>query len=1614
MSSPARSSWATTPTPSRSQPPYSEASSGSQSPELEVHTPHPVEELDQDHDTDDDEDRLDAEFDDTSSMISIDSRISIDTSTTMSSRGSRSSTGSRTGRTRASIRGGRQKGGKSRSGPSGKHYYPVDKFAQFYQNPYISSHLRMMISVLFGIKTPEGLTSNIPSYIESFLRERGEAGEFGRTTNLVKDDLPAWRVHYEVFHQVSTMLIRAAGSSRGWDLLEAYSIRRTKGSGATYRSQTYPSWTKPKSTTKQNQNADQEAAAEICIPDDVGRLVLLGLFGSSGLIDPTHKSLRRGTKRLGDIFTKEVVDFWRVTGKSYVQQGLTKRVSKFIAQEKRLIPDIDKLAIAGTKLKSKLDRWSQIADFIRPGDEPPEDLIDKTVLLYEIGDQIPGGSLIFRRDDDAAEIALEENNARKRSKQASKISKIPIQAGDDDFDELDDFDEVAVYNETSIMPDLLPNQDNDDLLLPEHLQKPSDTRHAVEPESQIGMGVFEKFNEAQLFRFCRFKEGEWPNISKIDNLLSSEETLVPLKGRLHQYMGATVMLSRAWAGVEGLSSSSYSSGVLVSDETSMGKTLQAILFLGAVSHYAHTRFKMDLLNQRLTDKDLNIDQRQALKREIIGIRSASPAVAISSHAAKLKSYMAKEDGDLSRSIEQLYTQNVFPARQPEYALFAETNDPAPPRLPHIIVVPPGLVVQWSQEILRYTTSLRCHVVRTWRGAKRVVKRIQSMIENWKSYETEMMESGSYEDEPEDRPHHQIILIGTSALVTLYREFEKSPFDANSEIVSLFQMNYATLVFDEAHKAKSPTSTQTAVWKLATRSSFRIGQTATPLVNGADDVCYISNALNFTQAAGITNVPKDQIPQWFERLKMEMRKQKKEDLRGVKVDATTWYIPTGEEEHERTTKAFSAQERPSLLADHLKVATDISDDLDFSIKQALGQFSPYIIKRSPNCTDQNGKPLLRLGGLSETILNVTLTDPEVEDIVYYLEDQLPIPGDKEQEDIPNGLGFYGPAYISARSATLAPAFYANKGLSSPQANPRRFQFTKMNCAIDIIMLIMEEEKDLPDAEKSKFAVHSESVAALAQWNQRILSEVNQDASHPSDEGWDLEELSRILTLSPAGELGLNAWRCNVVIQLRIGRHRRTPPNPTVNPLQVRVFSILALNSTDVVQYIATLKKGALNDRLHDLLYEGAQTAWAEMGLDRWNRRKKNRFANGSQSVTRHQGKINDVQQRFLEQIGLTNMIPYISCGSRSLREVLIGKIRRELKDQPTLAHDMIEDLKDPDGEEDEEDLAPNNATHGSFFARPLAEQLRLAIEMGKENRENHSRAPVLTREEFSKAQTRSAEDWAIETRMALQTQNVTWLRSQVRQIAFQHRSTLLRHASYHHRSLVAALKERLNCPGLADVESDLDPEELDPEEPDVLEDALQTLLDQVTDLQYRDLLSDSETCPETIDALVRYVVKGASSENSGDATSSRRRRIYNLATGRLSVPPHQNLPSADSTSKKLTPSMRSSPSEDQPGGLRSRRSSLSIPRLPTLPENSQEDSQQLVRQSKGKQVCEDNASSGRKIRSRSGSLEDEDMRLAIEESRRSKRKDEERMEIEASHENEAGPSRHAGTSKRFRR
>jgi hypothetical protein len=138
------------------------------------------------------------------------------------------------------------------------------------------------------------------------------------------------------------------------------------------------------------------------------------------------------------------------------------------------------------------------------------------------------------------------------------------------------------------------------------------------------------------------------------------------------------------------------------------------------------------------------------------------------------------------------------------------------------------------------------------------------------------------------PSDLVILVSINLLSRLW-SYKKEWLDEDVSIpqsLSPFDLEYSVMIFDEIHLAKSMGLLQTACHQLAKRVAFKIGRSATPLINSPLDLCFVTNASNFPRGIDVGNVdipttsPEDAeprtIPNLFKEARMHPGRQRRLD------------------------------------------------------------------------------------------------------------------------------------------------------------------------------------------------------------------------------------------------------------------------------------------------------------------------------------------------------------------------------------------------------------------------------------------------------------------------------------------------------------------------------------------------------------------------------------------------------------------------------------------------------------------------------------------------------------------------------------------------------------------
>lgn len=208
-----------------------------------------------------------------------------------------------------------------------------------------------------------------------------------------------------------------------------------------------------------------------------------------------------------------------------------------------------------------------------------------------------------------------------------------------------------------------------------------------------------------------------------------------------------------------------------------------------------------------------------------------------------------------------------------------------------------------------------------------------------------------------------------------------------------------MIVDEVHLAKSKGSFQSACHALSKKAAFRIGQSATPVVNSPLDMCLIANALGFPQANDVAN-PETRmdieetdelptIPKFYQEARYRLGVQRRLDRSMMSHSIPLLYRILDEPAPGNRPSAFLSgpitNQQPLSVANE-SVPHKLQMDPDYvkAANDVFGLLGPYLIRRSKQALTPEGKKMLKLGKLSQTTINVQLRDDEIEDVNEYLE------------------------------------------------------------------------------------------------------------------------------------------------------------------------------------------------------------------------------------------------------------------------------------------------------------------------------------------------------------------------------------------------------------------------------------------------------------------------------------------------------------------------------------------------------------------------------------------------------------------------------------------------------
>jgi hypothetical protein len=114
------------------------------------------------------------------------------------------------------------------------------------------------------------------------------------------------------------------------------------------------------------------------------------------------------------------------------------------------------------------------------------------------------------------------------------------------------------------------------------------------------------------------------------------------------------------------------------------------------------------------------------------------------------------------------------------------------------------------------------------------------------------------------PSDLVKLVSTNLLSRLW-SYKKELLDGEGsrpQSLTPFDLEYSVMIFDEIHLAESMGQLQNACHQSAKHADFKIGQSATPLINSPLDLCFVANASNLPQGSDVPTST-SQLP----RLKM---------------------------------------------------------------------------------------------------------------------------------------------------------------------------------------------------------------------------------------------------------------------------------------------------------------------------------------------------------------------------------------------------------------------------------------------------------------------------------------------------------------------------------------------------------------------------------------------------------------------------------------------------------------------------------------------------------------------------------------------------------------------------
>jgi hypothetical protein len=206
-----------------------------------------------------------------------------------------------------------------------------------------------------------------------------------------------------------------------------------------------------------------------------------------------------------------------------------------------------------------------------------------------------------------------------------------------------------------------------------------------------------------------------------------------------------------------------------------------------------------------------------------------------------------------------------------------------------------------------------------------------------------------------------------------------------------------MIFDEIHLAKSMGLLQTVCHQLARHVDFKIGQSATPLINSPLDLCFVTNASNFPQGNGDANVdipttaPEERtIPNFFKEARLHLGRQRRLDRTSMSHIIPILYNAVEEDDPGRSNRpplflSSALDKRQTFAAAREVIPHGIQLEGDYrrAAQYVFDLMGQYIVRRGKQAVDSQGQKMLPLGKLTQTTINVQLRDDEIEDVNEYL-------------------------------------------------------------------------------------------------------------------------------------------------------------------------------------------------------------------------------------------------------------------------------------------------------------------------------------------------------------------------------------------------------------------------------------------------------------------------------------------------------------------------------------------------------------------------------------------------------------------------------------------------------